>query len=178
MLADRQAQPRPAVLAGGGAIGLDEGLKQFSALLGRHADACVADVEPQRHRSLRLGGHRLVQPDAHHHLAPLGKLDGVADQIHQDLAQSSRVASQGGRYGRLHEGAQLQALGVGLFRQQRGHIFHQGSEIEVEDLQVQFAGFDLREVQDVVNDLQQMLAGAADGFRILLLLHRQFRIEQ
>ena len=153
-------------------------MKQARALRGRHPDARVADLKPQRHCSLRPSDRRLLQPDAHHHLALLGELDGVAHQVGENLPQPSGVAPQSRRDGGLHQCAQFQALGVGPFRQQHAHIFHQGPEIEVDDLQLHFPGFDLREVQDLADEVQQMLAGAAHGVRVVPLLRRQVRIEQ
>ena len=89
-LADRQAQPGAAVLAGGGHVGLGERLKQLRRLFRRHADAGVAHRELELHLLADLFEQLDLQAD----LAVLGELDGVVDQVGEDLAEPQRVAAQ------------------------------------------------------------------------------------
>ncbi len=72
-LGDRQAQARAAEPAGGGLVGLGEGLEQGGDLVGGDADAGVADAELQP-----AAGRRR---DLDHHPAGLGELDGVVDEV-------------------------------------------------------------------------------------------------
>ena len=88
--ADGQAEAGAAVPPRGGGVGLRERLEQHVELLGRDADAGVAHREAQRRRGLTL----LHEPHRHRHLAALGELDGVADQVGEHLAQAPRVAAQ------------------------------------------------------------------------------------
>ena len=53
------------------------------------------------------GGQRLAA-DGEHHLAYLGELDGVAEQVDQDLAQTSHVAHDGLRRVFGHHVGQIQ----------------------------------------------------------------------
>ena len=48
--------------------------------------------------------------DGQHHLAVLGELDGVADEIHDHLAQAAGVADHGGRHVGRDVADQLQSL--------------------------------------------------------------------
>ena len=56
---------------------------------------------------------------------------------------------------------QLQPLGRGLLADQVGDVVQHLLELEVDVLDRQLAGLDLREVEDVVDDAQQVLARAA-----------------
>ena len=66
-------------------------------------------------RRLHLPSGRGLAGDfhAHDHLALVGELDGVADQVEQHLAQPAGVADQGVGHVRLHVADQLQPLLVG-----------------------------------------------------------------
>ena len=88
--ADGQAQPGAAVLARGGHVGLRERLEQLRRLLRRHADAGVAHGELELH----LLAGALEQFDVEPDLAALGELDGVVDEVGQDLAEAERIAQQ------------------------------------------------------------------------------------
>ena len=93
-LADRQPQAGAAVAARGRGVDLAERLEQPVQPVRRDADAGVADREGQlvkRRRAVEAAGaHR--EDD----LAPLGELDGVGEQVEQDLAQPRHVADDGG----------------------------------------------------------------------------------
>jgi len=79
--ADRQPEPRAAVLAARRGIDLGERLGEPLALLGRQSDAGVADAEAQP------GGIDLVVDgrDADDDFTLVGELDGVGDQVGEDL---------------------------------------------------------------------------------------------
>ena len=75
--------------------------------------------------------------------------------VGEDLAQAQRVAMHhGGQVGFFAE-AQLQTALVGTGGQQLQRVLDQGAQHEVALGQLHMAGFDLGEVQDVVDDLQQ-----------------------
>jgi len=90
-LADGESQASSAVLAGHRAIRLFEGVEQPLLLRGRHADAAVLNLETHHHALLMVGDATHPQVNG----AGGGKLDRVADQIEQDLAETQRVAAQG-----------------------------------------------------------------------------------
>ena len=52
--------------------------------------------------------------DRHQHLAALGELDGVVDQVDQDLAEAQRIADQVGRNVMLRGNQELEILVLGL----------------------------------------------------------------
>ena len=107
-------------------------------------------------------------------LARLGELDRVVGEVDEDLAQAQRVADQVGRArSRPTSKTQLQPLGRGLLGDQVGHVVEHLLEVEVDVLDRQLAGLDLREVEDVVDDAEQVLAGALDLLDVVALARRQ-----
>ncbi|MNS25637.1 hypothetical protein D3C72_575360 [compost metagenome] len=162
---DGQAQPGATVLAGGGAIGLAEGLKQARALLGVHADPGVAHPEMQ----LRLLSCRAPVLYAEHDLALLGELRRIVAQVDQHLAKAQRVADQGGRQLGIGVEQQFQAFVLGFEADHAGKAVEHGLEVEGNVLQVHLAGLDPGEVEDVVDDHQQVFRRAMDLFDVVAL---------
>ncbi|MNL26187.1 hypothetical protein D3C87_1477020 [compost metagenome] len=65
---------------------------------------------------------------------------------------------------------QLQALLVGAQGEHLGGLAEQLLEVEVGGFQLELAGFDLREVQDVVDDVQQRIARPLEDADVIPLL--------
>ena len=82
--------PVPPYDARRGAVGLREGLEDALLTVQRDADARVADREVQHDLWWR---RRLVR-HAKDDLAARRKLDGVPEQVDENLAQTAGVASQ------------------------------------------------------------------------------------
>src|SRR5690606_25667355 len=53
-------------------------------------------------------------------------------------------------------------------------LVDQIAQVEGQILQYQLAGFDLREVEDLVDDRQQAIGGFVDGGQVLVLTSAQF----
>jgi hypothetical protein len=79
---DRQPETCAAVFTGRRAIRLGEGIKNPLLRLETHTNACVAYFKLQGHG----GVVRCRQRYAHDDLALFGKLDSIAQEIHEDLA--------------------------------------------------------------------------------------------
>ena len=112
------------------------------------------------------------------HFALVGELHGVADEIDQDLPQPGHVADQDLGNGIVHQVGEVEVLLGGLGRQQIHGLLDAGVEFEGMVFQLQLAGFDLGEVQDVIDDGQQRVGAAAGGLDIIALLVRQFGVQQ
>ena len=82
---DGQAEAAAAEAACGGGVGLDKGVKEGGELIGGDAEAGVFDVEGE-------SGGGEVGGDAETDFARIGELDGVADEIEEDLAEALGVA--------------------------------------------------------------------------------------
>ncbi len=138
------------------------------------ADAGVVDPDgdPDVLGAGGCGPH--LEPD----LARGGELDGIAEQVDQDLAQPARVAP----HQTWQVGRDLDGKGQTFGRRARGdqgaHPVDRGSQIELDLVQLQPAGLHPGQVQDIVDDRQQRLAGLVHRLDIALLLVAERRLEQ
>ena len=88
-------------------------------------------------------------------LALLGELHGVAAEVHENLAQARRVALDEIGHGGIDVRGELQALAVRLDGEQARHVFDGVAQVELDVLEIELAGFDLGEVENVVDDGEQ-----------------------
>ena len=116
--------------------------------------------------------------DVEGHLPGFGELDGVAQQVEQHLAQTPRIAPQFERHFRANQRDDLQSLGLGVLRQDLDCAFHGLADVEVQRLEIELAGLDLGEVQDVVDDGQQGVRAGLHGEGEFLLLDAEFAVRQ
>ncbi len=97
----------------------------------------------------------------------LGELDGVSGQVDQDLPQPRGVALD--RFGNqaLDLAVQCDPGLIGPHPQDIHHVVHDAVGIGFGDFHGQLAGLDFREVQDVIDQLNQMRATAVDDVEVL-----------
>jgi hypothetical protein len=172
---DRQAKTGPAIAAGRRAVALGKGLEQAGHLRLRHADTAVGDRQDEAHAS--VDGRLASDGDAD--LADFGELDGVADQVEQDLAHARGIAVQQVRRRLVDHGDDRQSLAVGLDRQRFRHAFDERAQLERGGLQLHPAGLDLGEVEHIVDDAQQGGGRVADGpHQALLAVGQRLALEQ
>ena len=108
----------------------------------------------------------------------LGKLHAVADEVVQHLSQVEGVAAQGVRRLRHYVGAKLQAADFGL-RCKNGHgAIDQAMEVEVGFLDAELAGFDLGDVEHVLDQLEHDLRCFVHRLHHFPLLGVQGRVAQ
>jgi len=91
-------------MAGGGVVGLLERLKILSRLSGAIPTRC-RDGEAQDD----LSRPDFLAPDAEQDLAPFGELDGIPDQVQDDLAQAAGIST---RYSELPDRLQRSVPGL------------------------------------------------------------------
>ena len=156
-LADGQAQPGAAEPAGDVAVGLGEGGEEAGQDLRGHADPRVADREAQA----QALGTDLPGLDPDLDRAMVGELDGVADEVEEDLFQALGVAPQAPRQIGADD-PQREALGPGRDPQQALELGQQRRQVEGTVLDLDPPGLDLGQVEDVVEEAQQGTTGAAD----------------
>ena len=153
---DGEPQPGAAETPGGGGVGLLEGPEQPAQRLGLDADAGVDDLEAQVHLGLVLG----IDAGAQLHHAGIGELDRVAEVVEQHLAEAGRVAAQHVRHvGDIDD--HLDPLLGGPVGDQRADLADHLLEVEIGLVEGQAAGLDLRDVEDVVDDREQVLGRVA-----------------
>ena len=107
----------------------------------------------------------------------VGELDGVAQQIDDDLAQPGLVADHGDGHLRPDMAGQLQPLPVRPGGEPLGRIAQAVVEVKDRGVQIELAGLDLGEVEHVVDQRQQGLARLLEGQQVLALVGGESRIE-
>ena len=156
---DGQAEAGAAVGPRGRGVGLLELLEHRVQLAGGNADTGVRDREAQPNPI----AVRLVERHANHHLSGGRELDGVADQVGDDLADAGGVAADPERHVGVDVAHQLEALLVGTQRQRARQVLQHRRQFNRGVFDGEVTGFDLREVEHVVDHGQQRLATGADG---------------
>ncbi|MND85011.1 hypothetical protein D3C80_769180 [compost metagenome] len=157
-----QAQAGAAITAVAGAIHLVEGAEDRLLLVGGDADAGIAHGKDD-------AGARLVT-DVQADLAALGELDGVGQQVLEDLLQALAVGEQSGRHLCLGGHLEGQALVPGQRLEHATQAFDQALHLGAFGAHFELAGFHLGDVENVVDQVEQVVAGRVDGFGELDLL--------
>ncbi|MNQ36956.1 hypothetical protein D3C85_504880 [compost metagenome] len=141
---NRQPQPRAAVAAAGGAVGLVEGVENLVLLVVGNADARILHLEA--HPAVRAAAH--VQA----HGTRIRKLDGVRQQVFQDLLEALAVADERRRRVRRHLDVKNEFLLLRLGAEQHLHAAEQFVERHGFRRQFQLACLDLGNVEDIVDE--------------------------
>ncbi len=148
---NRQAKPGAAELAGDAAIGLLELLEDAVVLVGCDADAGVA------HQNVDLAGpHAGLDDDRD--AAAIRELHGVAGEIEQHLSQPRGVADHVARQRIVDIGSDLELLRLRTGGNELDRLLHQCRKIEGARVEVDAAGFDLGEIEDLVDQRKQRVA--------------------
>ena len=129
LAADGKAETGAAVLAAGGGVGLLEGLEDDLLLFLRDADAGVGHFK--RHHRRRLVENRVIRvpaPDRSGHVEPhtalRGELEGVGQQIFQNLLEPLGVGHDAAAKVGIEMNLERQLPAVGLVAERpRDHIF-------------------------------------------------------
>jgi hypothetical protein len=166
----REPEAGAAELPAGAAFGLLEFLEDAGLQFRRDADAGVVDAKRQGAIRRPLDRDR----DA----AGFGKLDRIADEIEQNLAQAGGIADETVRGCIFDECGDFDAFGMGVRRQQLDHVLDQRAQRKRLDVEVEPARLDLGKIEDVLDQPGQRLARRFHRFGIGRLLRRERRIQQ
>lgn len=161
LLADRQAQPGASVLPSGAGVGLRERLEEAALAVFIQPDAGIANGE------LQLVAFAC---DGHYHFTVVGEFHRVAYQIQEDLPQPRDVAPNSRGHFALEQIGDVQVLLGSAAADEVQRRLHTVTQIKGLRLDVHTTGFDLREVEDIVDDSEQGFAGIADGAGVIALL--------
>ena len=165
--ADGEAQPGAAIAPGGGGVGLGEGVEDERLLLGGDADAGV--VHPEHQHDLAAVAGLGVDLDDDGDFAGGGELDAVGDEVDQHLAQPVGVADEAVGHVGGDFRAELQVLFDGALLEGAHGQGHAVAQAEVDLLEIELAGLYLREVEDVVDDVEQPVGRALDEGQVFPL---------
>ena len=138
-----------------------------------HADAGVDDGEVQ----VNAFAFGRIHDDVKADLTGGGEFDGVADEIDDDLAETVAVAADhlGDTGGDVAE--EFKTLFIGAKGEGLESGFEDIAEVEVDVFELGLAGFDLGEVEDVVDDAEERVCGEFDGLEVLALLWDELGLE-
>ncbi len=170
---DGQSQPRSLVLSRGRHVDLRKGFKDLVELILRNADPRITHLEVQHH-PLRIG--RLAT-DLQHDLAAVSELRGISNQVYHHLRQARWIAQQHVGNIRMDPTGQLDPFSLGSNRQRLHRVANPGAQAEWQPVQIQLAGLDLREIQNVVDQCQQRLPRFPHHVQVLTLGIGQFGVE-
>ena len=102
-------------------------------------------------------------------MAFVREFNGIAQQVHDDLAQPSRIAAHHHRHIAADVDDQFDALDGGLHCHGGNRLVDHIAQIEVDFLQFQAIGLDLGQIQHAVDQGEQGLGAAADDVHVLAL---------
>ena len=182
LAADRQAEPCSAVATRGGAVGLLEGLEDELLLVLRDAEAGVLDRECDhvfgriRERRRRVSLSRRRQVDVKRDAALVGELEGIAEQVTENLQDALAVGFQ--RDGDVGVDVEVEVdLLLGRHRLEgRLELLRDVRERNVGRVDLDLAGLDLRQVEHLVDQVEEVRACAVDRLRVLDLLRIEVRL--
>ena len=150
--ADHQAQPRTATRRLAMVAGLGKRAEQLLLVFAGNPAAAVFHPQAQRQAFIilpRLG----ADPQAH--VAAVGELDRIAQQVGGDLLEAQRVHQHLAVDAGVEVEDQLQLLLPRQAFKDARHRFHQLAQVGALRGQGQAAGFDARNVEDVADQIQQ-----------------------
>ena len=142
-------------------------------------EQCVALVRLKRTPTILHGDAqaralgRSVDRGDQQHLALVGLLEGILQQVEKGLAQTGRIAGHDLRQLRLDKADQLDLLLFGLGAEDAQTVFDQRVEIELHVIQLDLARFQLGNVENLVDQIEQFVAGAMNRLDVVALLGRQ-----
>jgi hypothetical protein len=116
--------------------------------------------------------------DENDDLASLGELDTVREKVQEHLAEAGLVAEDPGGRDLVDEAAELDPLLPCARRDDVQRALHALAQTERLPLEVEFAGLDLRVVEDVVDYVKERVSARPDDLGELALLARQLSAKQ
>ena len=165
LLGNGEAEAGAAEAAAHRTVGLRERAEQPGGRLGVESDAGVDDRESDP----GVGGGEIGAVHAERDRAPVGELDGVAEEVEEDLTEARRVAEEGGRQTRIELGGQGEGLGRGAGAQHVENGAEGGVRGEGDALKLQAAGLDFGEVEDIVEEVEKGVGRGGGGVQMLAL---------
>ena len=168
LAADRKPQSGAAIFAAGAGVGLLECLENDLLLLGRNADAGIGDLEGDD--GLRLAENRVCRGPADRrgrnlelNAAAVGELERVGQQVLQHLLQTLGVGHQAASKGRIEIDLERKLSRVRFVAERAAHGIKQIGEEDLFGIDRDRAGFDLRQVENVADEVEKVGAGAVNG---------------
>ena len=173
-LADHEPETGAVRTPRGRGLRLGELLEQQPLLIAREADAGIGHRQLDRLRRLRLRHN----PRGHFDPADVGELDCVGEEVAQDLPEPQRIGDVGRREGVVGAPGEQQPLRGRRVDERVRRCAHDRAQVDRRGRKLELVGLDLREVEDVTDDLQQRLRRAFGRCHHLPLVRRELRARQ
>src|SRR5450432_4540865 len=164
---DRQAEAGATELAVAPAVGLTERLKDHLVLIRRDTDARVAHVEPDA---------PVRGSDQEGYPAALGELERVREEILEDLLEPRRIGLNCVGHVRFNRHRESDLLLRRDRRKRARKIVDEARDGDRLRPHIELAGLDLREIEDVVDQRQQIITRGVDRLGELDLLGAQISL--
>jgi hypothetical protein len=165
LFGDGEAESGSAVFAGGRAVDLGEGLEEVGQGFLWDSEAGVAHGEQEGDVVGGVVGAGHLDDD----LALIGELEGVDDEVGQDLAKTARVPAESVGHISFNEGYQFDVFGLGAVGEDFDGGIERVAQVKIEVFEVEFTGFEFGEVEDIVDDGEQGFRAGLDGIHVALL---------
>jgi hypothetical protein len=172
---DRKPQSGSAIFAAGARVGLLECFENDLLFLGGNTNAGVGDLEGDD--GLRLAENRVCRGPANRrgrnlelNAAAVGELEGVGQQVLQHLLQTLGVGYQAASKRRIEIDLEGKLSRVRFVTERAAHGIKQVGEEDLFGIDRDRAGFDLREVENVADEVEEVGPGAVYGAGELRLL--------
>jgi len=161
---DNQAEAGAAAAAFGRRVYLAERTEKLVDLVGGNADAGVADGEVDAHIAVDAVGVRCAGAafDGDIDVAALGELDGVADEVIENLAETAVVAVDDHGHAGGDAGLDGQAGIPRTGSEEMDDFLDAVAKGEGGVFDFDFARLDFGEIEDVADEVFQRLAAAGD----------------
>ena len=98
----------------------------------------------------------IIQADTHHHIATVGKFNRIADDIGQYLLEAQGIAIDAHRHIIIKQHRHAQTFFCGYRRKHIDHIINGVIKVKLMTVKYQLARFNLREIQNIVNQGKQV----------------------
>ncbi len=155
---DGESQAGAAILAGGRAVRLAERFKDHLLFFRRNANPGIGHAEVKIGPAGAFGARLHMQGD----LAAGGKFQSIAQQIDENLPQAGRVAGQGVGHRGRNMAIEFETLLMGADGQLVEEVLQAVAQAEIRGLNGQLAGFDFREIENIVDEGEQGVGRTLD----------------
>ena len=168
LAADGETKPGAAIFAAGAGVGLLERFEDQLLLLLGNADAGVGHFE-RDHRGGVIEQWMFRAPAAerrrhgHAHAALGGELERVGQQVLQHLLQAFGIRHHAAAEIAVDLDLERQMAVLGFVPERPSHGFQQVRGQDFLGIDRHGAGLDLRQIEDVADQVEQVGAGAMDG---------------
>ena len=167
-LGDREAEPGAAEAAGDRLVGLGEGREDSGEPVLRDADPGIGHGDAQDGP-----GRSFLHFHPHQDVAGGRELERVRDEVAEHLTEPDGIAEDGARHAGIDQSREVEPRRAGALGEQGHDGVGDLVGAQRNPLHLQAAGLHLREIEDVVDDGEQRLAGARDDPGVALLARRQ-----